>query len=116
MGGFMSVERRYTQRIPVNLPVSVGYRKQAKISTLASNLSAEGMYLSGVDPQVPSGILVSLQIAAGGRDWQIEALVVHSDSPGIGLLFVESQQRLYSELAAASGPLRPADRMTTGNC
>jgi hypothetical protein len=102
--------------MPVNLPVSVGYREEAKISTRADNVSAEGMYLSGLDQQVPSGILVSLQLDAGGKDWQIEALVVHSDSPGIGLLFVESQQRLYSELAAASGPLRPGDRMAAGNC
>ncbi len=92
--------------MPVNLPVRVNYREQARISTRARNLSSEGMYLSGEGPQVPSGILVSLQLAAGGRDWQIEALVVHSDSPGIGLLFVETQQRLCSEIAAASGPPR----------
>jgi hypothetical protein len=102
----MSVERRYTQRVPVNLPVRVNYREQARISARARNVSAEGMYLSGEGPQMPSGILVSLQLAAGGRDWQIEALVVHSDSPGIGLLFVETQQHLYSEIAAARGPLR----------
>ena len=104
----MSVERRYTQRMPVNLPVSVGYREQARISARARNLSAEGMYLSGGAQPVPSGILVSLQIAAGGRDWQVEALVVHSDSPGIGLLFVEPQERLYSNIAAGSGPMRLA--------
>ena len=80
----MSIERRYTPRMPVNLPVSVGYREQASISTRARNLSAEGMYLSGGGPRVPSGILVSLQMAAGGREWQIEALVVHSGGPGIG--------------------------------
>ena len=107
----MSVERRYTQRVPVNLPVRLGYREQERIYFRARNLSAEGMYLSGVGPQVPSGILVSLQVAAGGRNWQIEALVVHSDSPGIGLLFVESQHRLYSELTADSDAPLTADRI-----
>jgi nucleotide-binding universal stress UspA family protein len=72
------------------------------------------MYPSVMGSQVPSGILVSLELAAGGKDWQIDALVVQSESPGIGLLFVESQQRLYSELAADFGPLRPADRMAAG--
>ena len=91
----MSVERRYSKRLPVNFPVQVHYRELRPFPGRASNLSLEGAYLKTQNLNIPSGTLVDLEFQAYGRQWIIPALVVQVGSGGLGVMFREPQPSLY---------------------
>jgi len=91
----MSVERRYSKRLPVNFPVDVCYRELRPFPARASNLSLEGAHLNAQNLNIPSGTLVDLQFRAYGREWNIPALVVQVSSGGLGVMFRDPQPALY---------------------
>lgn len=91
----MSVERRYSKRLPVNFPVQVRYRQLRPFPGRASNLSLEGAHLNTQNLKIPTGTLVGLEFEAYGRQWSIAALVVQLGSSGMGVMFQEPQPDLY---------------------
>lgn len=97
----MSVERRYMQRLPIDMPVNVHCRGQEDFSARARNISVEGMFLSG-GPRMQAGIVIGLEVFTGSRDWMVDALVVHSGNPGTGVMFLESQHQLVLACASAT--------------
>lgn len=91
----MSVERRYSKRLPVNFPAQIHYRQLRPFPGRARNVSAEGACIETHNLNIPTGTLVDLEFLAHGRHWRIAALVVQVDSHGIGLMFREPQSDLY---------------------
>ena len=91
----MSVERRYSKRLPVNFPALVRYREFRPFPGRASNLSLEGAYLETQNLSVPTGTLVALEFLVHGRQWRVAALVVQQGSNGFGLMFRDAQPDLY---------------------
>ena len=91
----MSVERRYSKRLPVNFPALVRYREYRPFAGRACNLSLEGAYLEAQALNIPTGTLVDLEFLVHGRQWRLAALVVQLDPNGLGLMFRDSQPDLY---------------------
>jgi len=91
----MSVERRYSKRLPVNFPALVRYREFRPFPGRASNLSIEGAYLETETLKIPTGTLVGLEFLVYGRQWRVAALVVQRGSNGLGLMFRDAQPDLY---------------------
>jgi hypothetical protein len=91
----MSVERRYSKRLPVNFPAQVRYRELRPFPGRASNLSMEGVYLEAENLGVPTGTMVELGFLAYDREWRIPALVVQAGSQGMRMMFREPQPDLY---------------------
>ncbi|EGV20387.1 PilZ domain-containing protein [Thiocapsa marina] len=94
----MTIERRYCARHPIDLPVSIRYRKRRFICAHACNMSNQGMFLEVRNLTLPTGILVELELECLGKDWLIPALVVHHRGSGIGVMFRDPQPALYQAL------------------
>jgi hypothetical protein len=114
----MTVERRYRARHPIALRVQILYGRRHFYTAQACNLSERGMYLTVFNLTMPPGTLVELQMDCLGREWLVEAVVVHRDGPGIGVMFREPQSALCQGLIQQAGvddaaempPPRPSDR------
>jgi hypothetical protein len=105
----MSVERRYSKRLPVGFEVSLGYRGRRLPAATARNLGVDGAFVSleGIIT-LPTGTLVQLELHRHGRDWHLPAIVVHAGSDGIGLMFREPQPVLYRAELDSPATRRPA--------
>lgn len=97
----MAVERRYQERLAVDFPVRIRFREQSRFDGRARNISVEGMLING-GPRLPTGMLVELEPGFGAQARLIEALVVHSGKPGMGVMFLETQPELLSECRVSS--------------
>ena len=106
----MSVERRYSARHPVDLPVHVRYRKRRLHGARAGNLSSEGMFLDVQSITVPRGTLVELEIDNHGTERRIPALVIHRQGSGIGVMFRDPQPGLMEDLIRLSRTPGPEAR------
>ncbi len=100
----MLIERRYCNRQPVHLDVSIRYRDQYPLPATARNLSQEGMLLSLGPAVFPRGTLLDLEFSHRGCKWRFPALVVHRSSRGLGVMFPDFQPDLYRSLTAAANP------------
>lgn len=94
----MTIERRYCARHPIDLHVSIRYRKRRFICARACNLSDQGMFLEVRNLTLPTGIPVELELACLGKDWLIPAIVIHHRGSGIGVMFRDPQPALYRGL------------------
>lgn len=94
----MNIERRYCARHPIDLHVSIRYRKRRFICARGCNLSDQGMFLEVRNLTLPIGILVELELECLGKDWLIPAIVVHHRGSGIGVMFRDPQPALYRGL------------------
>ena len=52
------------------------------------------MYLSNQRLRIPKGTLVQLEIRTLEREWDIDSLVIHAGSDGLGVMFLEPQPDL----------------------
>ena len=100
----MAVEKRYSFRNPVDIPVHIRYRKRRFFCARATNLSAEGMYLEVQSLTLPTGTLVELELQHRGEDLLLPAVVVYRTDGGIGVGFREAQVDLYTELSRTRPP------------
>jgi len=104
----MTVERRYSNRHPVDFEVEIRYRRRRFPSGRALNLSQEGIFLETRNLTLPRGTMLDLEIRRWGREWLIPAIVVHGNSRGVGLMFREVQAELFDlEVAALTEPTNP---------
>lgn len=94
----MTTERRYSARHPFVRPVQIRYGKRRFLGAQASNLSLRGMYLTVCNLTLPHGTPVGLELTCMGREWSIEAVVIHRDHAGVGLMFRQPQPALYQGL------------------
>jgi hypothetical protein len=97
----MTAERRYCARHPLGLPVQVLYGKRRFCSAQVRSLSLQGMSLTLRNLTLPAGTLVELGLDGLGRDWLVEAVVVHSAGTEVGVMFREPQPELCQGLLQA---------------
>jgi hypothetical protein len=97
----MTAERRYCARHPLSLPVQVLYGRRRFCSARVRSLSVQGMSLTLRNLTLPLGTLVELELGGLGRDWLVEAVVVHSAGSEAGVMFREPQPALYQGLLQA---------------
>jgi hypothetical protein len=90
----MGVERRYSKRVVIGFSVGIRYRGHRALPARAVNVSAEGMYLSTQRLRIPKGTLVQLEFRTLEREWNIDSLVIHAGSEGLGVMFLEPQPDL----------------------
>ena len=102
----MTVERRYGNRLTVEFDVEIRYRGRRFPIAHARNISQDGMYVRSNHLTLPRGNMLELQLRRWGREWLILAIVVHSDTRGVGLMFRETQSELYDyEIGALTEPV-----------
>lgn len=112
----MMNERRLSARHPLTLPVQILYGKRRFSRAQALNLSAQGMYLEVSNVILPPGTLLGLEMTCLGTDWHLDAVVVHRDNAGVGVMFREPQPAIYQGLIqgaikaeqSESRPVQPA--------
>ncbi len=98
----MTVERRYSRRYAVDFGVRFRYRDCCPCRSQALDLSLEGMQLATGCESPPAGGFVEILISLGGRLWRIPAVVTHSASGRIGVMFREAQPGLYQSFRPSS--------------
>lgn len=103
----MTIERRYCARHPIDLHVSIRYRKRRFICARACNLSDQGMFLEVRNLTLPTGVLIELELECLGTAWLIPAIVIHRRGSGIGVMFRDPQPVLYQGLTRDSTGLLP---------
>ena len=94
----MFTERRLSARHPLALPVQILYGKRRFSRARSRNLSLQGMYLEVRNVILPPGTPLELELDCLGRQWHLEAVVVHRDEAGVGLMFREPQREIYEGL------------------
>lgn len=103
----MQRERRYSARHPVDLTVRIVFRRRRFFDAQARNLSQGGMYLKVRNVTLPTGTPVELELECLGREWRIDALVVHRSGSGVGVMFREPQAELYRGLTQSDAIVPP---------
>jgi hypothetical protein len=117
----MTVERRYSARHSVSLPVYIRYRKRRFLTARARDLSVGGMFLAVQSLTLPTGTPIELEFRGLGRSWLLPAIVIHGDNSGIGVVFRDPQPELFRGLtqAVAATPLpvlsEPTAELTCGH-
>lgn len=100
----MIAERRYSARHPIDLKVQVIYGRRRFNGARARNLSNQGMLLTLPKVTLPHGTPVELEFSCLGRDWLVEAIVVHGRGHQVGVMFREPQPALYQGLLHGQVP------------
>lgn len=103
----MAVERRYSARHRIHLPVYIRYRRRPFLSARARDLSVGGMFLDVQALTLPTGTMVELELSALGRSWLLPAIVIHGNQSGIGVMFREPQPALFRGLLSAADRAPP---------
>jgi len=106
----MTVERRYSARHAIALRVHILYGRRRFYSAQARNLSNQGMYITVRNLTLPPGTPLELELDCLGRDWLLDAVVVHRDGSGIGVMFREPQPELYQGLIQAGTSTAESER------
>ncbi|MCF6283118.1 MAG: PilZ domain-containing protein [Candidatus Polarisedimenticolaceae bacterium] len=101
----MAVQKRYQARLKINKEIHLIYRKRA-FTAYAVNLSSEGMGLQVEALSIPTGMFLELDFHIGDKHWQIPAVVTHSSTRELGVMFLSKQDLLYTSLL--SDHCRPA--------
>lgn len=90
----MTAERRHCPRHPLSLHVQLLYGKRRFCSARVRSLTPQGMSLTLRNLTLPPGTLVELGLEGLGREWLVEAVVVHSEGTDVGVMFREPQPEL----------------------
>lgn len=107
MTGSKMLERRYSARHPIDLKVQVIYHGRRFLGAQGRNLSNQGLYLEVRHVTLPIGTLVELELECLGKEWLVEAVVVHRRRTGVGLMFREPQPELYQGLSQQEPTMPP---------
>jgi len=92
-------ERRWSARRREAIPVRL-YQDGLLLSEgVSRDLGLEGMFVYADSPLLTQHMLLELELALRAeRLYRLQALVVHADPQGVGLMFVSSDRRLFAEL------------------
>lgn len=99
----MTVQKRYQRRLPLNRVIGLIYNKRS-LSGYAKDLSAEGMGLQVEALNIPKGMLLEVDLHIDETHWQIPAVVVHSTTTRLGVMFLTRQDLLYTSLLVHDDP------------
>jgi hypothetical protein len=91
----MSVEKRYSKRLPLHGDVYIRYRKQRAFPAKAMDCSQYGMSLRTENLTLLNGAMVELDLIFNNRNWQITGLVTHTGRNALGVMFWDAQPELY---------------------
>ena len=89
------MEHRYYERNPVDFEVLVGWSDARLFRARAKNLSATGMMIDMPPDSIPFNKKLELYFRLLGRVYMVNALAVHANKEGIGLLFQTDQPDFY---------------------
>lgn len=76
------------------LPAQIGYHGRVFSATLGS-LTPEGALLETHALTLPAGMEVELSLTVGRTPWQIKAIITHTTPHEIGVMFQQTQHKLY---------------------
>lgn len=77
------------------LPAHIGYHGRSFSATLGS-LNPEGALLETHALTLPVGMEVELSLTLGRTPWQIKAVITHTTPHEVGVLFRQTQYKLYA--------------------
>jgi hypothetical protein len=77
------------------LPAQIGYHGRIFSATLGS-LTPEGALLETHALTLPVGMEVELSLTVDRSPWQIKAVITHTTPHEIGILFKQTQHKLYA--------------------
>jgi len=97
------------------MEVQILYHGRRFLGATGNNLSNQGMYLDVQHLTLPVGTLVELELDWLGERRQIEAIVVHRNSRGIGVMFREPQPQMYQALTQDAAAIPPPPAVGVGN-
>ncbi len=102
----MKAERRYSARYPIDIKVQILYHGRRFFAAQGRNLSHLGIYLDVRNVTLPTGTQVELEMECLGKEWLLEAVVVHRNRLGVGVMFREPQPELCQGLTRRD-PMMP---------
>ena len=89
----MTIEKRYQQRHPCNIPAHLIYRRRS-FSVTATDITAYGIGLKSDYLTIPSGNIIDLELALGDQQWHVSGLIIHIADQHIGIMFRSLQPEL----------------------
>ena len=102
----MRQEYWYSEQHPIDINVQIQFHGRRFFSARGRSLSDREMDLDVHNVTLPVGTQVELAMDCRGKDWQLEAVVVHHNPVGVRVRFLEAQPELTSILIQAE-PLMP---------
>jgi hypothetical protein len=97
------MEHRWSRRYPVCLDAFVFHRRSGLIQVNILNISLDGAFVVAeqlaLPPQVSVDLTFTLETAGKQAIQQMEALVIHGDSKGYGLMFKSLRRSTIQTLA-----------------
>jgi len=90
----MMAEHRYSAKHPIDIKVQILYHGRRFFAARGRSLTNQGMYLDVRNLTLPVGTQVELEMECLGRQWRLEAVVVHRSPAGVGVKFREAQPEL----------------------
>lgn len=102
----MRQEYRCSERHPIDIKVQIQFHGRRFFSARGRSMSDREMDLDVHNVILPVGTHVELAMDRQGKDWQLEAVVVHHSPTGVRVRFLEAQPELSSNLLQAE-PLMP---------
>ncbi len=105
----MRQEYRHGERHPIDINVQIQFHGRRFFSARGRSMSDREMDLVVHNVTLPVGTQVELAMDCQGKDWQLEAVVVHHNPTGVRVRFLDAQPELSSNLLQAETlmPLSP---------
>ncbi len=96
------MEHRCSLRKPLSMEVVLNYRSLGLVRGRTRNAGMGGMYIETGRIQLPVNAILDLSVildtTRGARAFQAEAIVVHSDNEGVGIMFSNLGSELHDHL------------------
>ena len=99
----MTIEKRLSSRIDVNLKMRVLRRGDEVTSGVIQDLNIDGMAMRLDGEPLTRGSMVEAVFESTGRTWCLPALVIHSNGSYCGVMFADPQRELYERVKADEG-------------
>jgi hypothetical protein len=99
----MEMEHRCSRRRPIEISVAINYRDVMLVLGRTRDISLDGMFVNTGRQKLPRNALVRVSLRIrdfGSWTGEAEAMVVHSDDDGLGLMFTAMDAHLEAELQA----------------
>ena len=91
----MTIEKRLSKRIEVNLKMKVLRRGEEVTSGTIRDLNIDGMAMRLDGDPLTKGSMVEVIFQSAGRVWCLPALVIYSNRRYCGVMFADAQRELY---------------------
>lgn len=109
----MAMEHRCGTRAAADFEVEVRLRRHRYFPAQARNVCASGMFLALQGATIPPYTLTELSFSIGETPFNLEAMVVHQQPGGIGVLFRDPQPSLYQAANTGAQPVPGIDEGAT---